>query len=345
MSTRQYLEDAATRHQVFLQRYGGGQSKEAWKVLNRLRRTINARLLQEPTIFQRERLNAVLRDVEELAQEAFGLITSKTIHGSQQLAHVEANFSKNLFDKATSFEAGFTLPAESQLITAVMTSNMKVNINSAVTIQDALQNFSKKKTTQIMRVISDSVSLGDTTPTIANKLSDVISTLQRRQLDTLVRTITNNTAAIARDEIYKANSDLMRGYEWVATLDNRTTLICGSRDGKVYTNPTDPKPPAHWGCRSTTIPVIHPEYDLGAKVTGKRPAVGASGVEQVSGKQTYGGWLKKQPVEFVDEALGVERSRLFRAGKLTLDKFVDPTGRVYTLAQLERMNPIATIEI
>jgi hypothetical protein len=37
MSTQQFLMDAATRHQVFLQRYGNGRSKEAVKLLNRLR--------------------------------------------------------------------------------------------------------------------------------------------------------------------------------------------------------------------------------------------------------------------------------------------------------------------
>jgi hypothetical protein len=44
MSTQQFLMDAATRHQVFLQRYGNGRSKEAVKLLNRLRKKINARL-------------------------------------------------------------------------------------------------------------------------------------------------------------------------------------------------------------------------------------------------------------------------------------------------------------
>jgi hypothetical protein len=49
---------------------------------------------------------------------------------------------------------------------------------------------------------------------------------------------------------------------------------------------------------------------------------------------------RRQNKEFIDEALGIERSRLFRAGKLGIDKFVDPTGRVYTLSELESMNPI-----
>jgi len=103
-------------------------------------------------------------------------------------------------------------------------------------------------------------------------------------------------------------------------------------------------PPAHWNCRSTTIPIIKPEFDMGAKIKGKRPSIGGTGVKQVSSRTTYGGWLKKQPTAFVDEALGVERSKLFRAGKFKIDAFTDPTGRVYTLLQLQKMNPIAFIE-
>jgi phage host-nuclease inhibitor protein Gam len=193
MSTKQYLTDAATRHQIFLQRYGGGQSKEAVKVLNQLRRSINARLSQEPTLFQRQRLATVLHDIELLSAEAFNNISAKTIRGSLDLANAEASFSTQLFNKAT-VEASFTLPASEQLVTAVMTSNMKVNINSAVIIEDALANFGKKKTAQIMRTISDGVTLGETTPTISRNVGNLINNLQRRQLDTLVRTITNNTS-------------------------------------------------------------------------------------------------------------------------------------------------------
>lgn len=345
MSTKQYLTDAATRHQVFLQRYGGGQSKEAQKVLNKLRRSILARLSQEPTTFRRERLQAVLEDIEQLTAVAFGDITRDTIYNTNQLARLEADFSVKLFNKSTTLETGFTLPTDEVLVAAVMSSQMKVNHNSAITIEAALANFGKKKAAQIGSIISDGVTLGETTPTISRNVSNIMSTLQRRQLDTLVRTITNNTAAIARDQVYEANDDVLEGYQWVSTLDGRTTLICGSRDGVVYPNtPSSPKPPAHWGCRSTTIPKVKPEFDIGAKLKGKRPSKGATGAKQVSGRVTYGGWLKKQPKPFIDEALGEERSKLFRAGKLSIDKFVDPTGRVYTLTQLADMNPFVFME-
>jgi hypothetical protein len=141
-----------------------------------------------------------------------------------------------------------------------------------------------------------------------------------------------------------ANSDVLEGYRFIATLDSRTTLICASNDQKVFPIGAGPMPPLHWGCRSATIPAVSPEFDVGSKLHGERPAIGGKGVTQVSGRTTYGSWLKKQPTEFIDEALGTERSRLFRSGKIKIEGFVDPTGRAYTLKQLESLNPMAFLE-
>lgn len=343
MSSRQYLVDAVTRHQVFLQRYAGGQSKDAIKILNQLRRNINARLMQEPTDFQRTRLVRVLEDIEALTAEAFRVISRRTIVGAQDLARVEAGFSVELFNKATK-NVEWTLPADATLTAAVMRHPIPVSTKSIRTIEGYLQEFGKKKTAQITRMISDGVTLGDTTPTIAKNVGTLINTLNKRQLDTLTRTITNHAASATRNVVYDENADIIDGYQWVATLDSRTTLVCGSRDGKTYKVGTGPMPPAHWGCRSTTIPKVKPEYDIGSKLKGTRASKGATGAKQVSGGTGYGGWLKRQPTSFVDEALGIERSKLFRSGKLSIDKFVDPTGRVYTLAELERMNPFVFTE-
>jgi len=345
MSTRQYITDVATRHQVFLQRYGNGQAKTAKKVLNRLRRNIQARLAQEPTVFQRQRLVDVLHDIDQLSIVAFTEIKEQALYGSKQLAFSEADYSAKLFDKTTTVETGFILPSDSQLIAAIDGDRMSINVNSAITPEGALDNFTKRKMTQIRNTISDGVTLGQTTQEISKNLSTTMSTLMARQITTVVSTITNHTSSVARQQVYEANKEVLDGYIWIATLDNKTTLICASRDQKVYSvEGNNPKPPAHYGCRSLTIPKVNPKYDLGAKIKGNRPSIGAEGVEQQSSNLSYGGWLKKQPPEFINEALGVERGRLFRSGKYTIDKFVDPAGRTYTLAELERMAPISFIE-
>lgn len=252
MSSTQYISDASTRHQVFLQRYGAGQSKEAVRALNRLRRDIMARLAQEPTQFQAQRLTAVLKDIEELSALAFKDMATNIKFGAMQLAANEAEFSAQLYNRATS--ANFSLPSEGALLAAVEIAPMTAPIgHKAITIDEALQAFGIKKAKQIVQTITDGVVLGDTTPVISRKLSETITTLQRRQLDTLVRTITNHVSSVSRAALYEANSDIINGYKWISTLDNRTTLICASRDGKTY--PVGgPLPPAHWGaCVENTL--------------------------------------------------------------------------------------------
>ncbi len=72
----------------------------------------------------------------------------------------------------------------------------------------------------------------------------------------------------------------------VATLDSRNTPVCRARGHKIY--PLDgPKPPAHWGCRSSIVPALKPEYQR--EIPGStRPSVGPDGVEQVSSGMSYG---------------------------------------------------------
>jgi SPP1 gp7 family putative phage head morphogenesis protein len=94
-------------------------------------------------------------------------------------------------------------------------------------------------------------------------------------------------------------------------------------------------------CRSTIIPKVDPRYNLLSEVKGERPAIGAKGVEQVSGQSTYGGWLRKQPASFQNEALGPDRAKLFRQGGLSIGKFTNFDGRTYTLDELRALHPLA----
>ena len=54
---------------------------------------------------------------------------------------------------------------------------------------------------------------------------------------------------------------------------------------------------------------------------------------QVPEAETYQTWLKKKSAAFQDDVLGPTRGKLFREG-LSLDRFVDQSGKEYTLKQL-----------
>jgi len=69
----------------------------------------------------------------------------------------------------------------------------------------------------------------------------------------------SNLGALA---IYEENRDILYGWEWTATKDERTCPICGAMDGKRFKF-DDPQlqPPSgsHPGCRCTIVPVLKDE--------------------------------------------------------------------------------------
>ena len=122
--------------------------------------------------------------------------------------------------------------------------------------------------------------------------------LANNQVRTIVRTTVNQVQTMASQEVYAANQDVTERYEYVATLDSKTTALCGSLDGKTFRYGEGPMPPQHFNCRSTTVPVIDDE-DLRKRFPDTRP----SSVGRVSQDESYPDWLNKNP-SMQTEALG-----------------------------------------
>lgn len=334
-----FLIDAATRHAVFVNRFGGGQSKEAQKLLKELQDEILARLAQEPTQFRRERLTSLLDEISGLTTESFQQFKETAVQNAQAFAEQEVEFAGEMIEKVIKDGIEVNLPNSDVINGIILNTPMDAKLaGSKTTIQGALDQFGIKKTQEILQTIRDGVLLGDTTPEISAKVKELVNFKQRRQIDSLARTIINQASSTARNSLYAENEDILEGYEWVSTLDNHTSLICGGRDGKIFQQ-GGPLPPAHWSCRSTTIPRVNPAFTI-AKLQGKRAAKGDQ-VGPINAQSTYGGWLRKQSKPFQEEALGIERTKLFRSGKFTIDDFTDPTGRTYTLEELRAQRELA----
>lgn len=331
--------DAATRHQIFVQRYAAGRERQAQVAIDRMIAEVSQRLSGELTEYSQARLSTLLADLRIASQQLLEALGEDIKSEAIDFAEYEAQFNQKMMQQG--IDADVSVPAPAQLSAAIYTSPMKLVPRETYSIADALNMFTNKKANQIVQTIKDGVALGDTNATIQTKLRE-LGVLQKQQAATLTRTITNHVSNEARYITLFENQDLMEGYEWVATLDSRTTLICGSRDGIVYEFlSTNPRPPAHFSCRSTIVPKVKPEYDLAADVTGDRPSKGAAGKQTVSASTNYGSWLSRQPAGFQDEILGTSRGKLFRAGGLKIDKFVDSTGAQYTLDELRKLEPLA----
>jgi len=336
------LLDGVTRHQIFVQRYAAGREREAVAFIERMITTVNTRLAGNITEFSRGRLEAVLFDLQGYARETLATYSSATVEEALKFAQYEVGFNERLLGRNIS--GNLTVPAPNQVSTAIFSNIMNVEPNRGYTIEQALQLFEGKKSAQIVDTIRSGVILGDTREQITTALIR-IGDLQKQQAATLTRTITNHVSTESRSLFMKENEDVLDGYEWVATLDGRTSLVCASRDGTVYPfgdDPiTSPKPPAHFSCRSTIVPKVKPEFDLTGGRVGERPSIGADGVEVVRGSTDYQSWLTRQPKAFQVEVLGKDRAELFRKGNLTLTNFVDRAGETISLIRLRELEPLA----
>ena len=175
----------------------------------------------------------------------------------------------------------------------------------------------------------------------------------RYQSRALVRTAVTQFATTAQDAVYRANQDVLRGFQYVATLDARTTPICSRNDGRVFDidDETAPRPPLHWNCRSTTIPVTKMYGDIDPTLdqvkTGAfrslSPRRRATMSGQASIVEDYDAWLRRQTYEVQVRHLGNrERVDLFREGNLKLRRFTNPNGRFISIDVLRRLNAQAT---
>lgn len=336
MSANDYLVEAATRHQIFLQRYAGGQINEVLPILERMAVDIENRLYRATTTFQINRLETLLRDIEAIIQAAGDDMSDTVLAGMRELVEYEAGFTERMLNGVLT--APVVAPSREQLLAAVTNSAARLVQGKNIihlTVPQMVAQFTEAKRSTVLQDIRASFIAGDAIGETIRKVANTTERSARRQSGALIRTATNHMATEARKQVYQANADVIEREEWVSTLDARTTLTCMGFDGKLYQIDQGPYPPAHFGCRSVRVPRVNP-MDTLFTGTGTR----ASRFGPVSAKRTYGGWLRDQSKEFQDEALGPERAALFRAGKISIDKFTDDQGRVLSLAELRALESL-----
>jgi len=197
------------------------------------------------------------------------------------------------------------------------------------TLAGIFDTFSVGVSREVMTAVQSGITAGSTNAQITSDVMGLVNTRTRAQAEAVVRTAANTTGSVARAEVYRQNADVLKGEEFSAVLDGRTTITCASLDGKIYQVGEGPQPPMHYNCRSVRVPVVDDRF-----AALREGATRASKDGPVSSQTTYNSWLKKQPDSFQSEVLGPERAQLFRSGGLSLDKFTDDAGKVYTLDEL-----------
>jgi len=174
--------------------------------------------------------------------------------------------------------------------------------------------------------------------------------LANHQIRTIVRTSVNQVQNQASQAVYAANSKVAPKYEYVATLDSRTSAVCRDLDGKQFAYNKGPTPPQHFNCRSTTVPVVDYEGLQKKYPNLEKPPVGKvvtrpSATGRVPQDTKYGDWLLQQDKKLQVKTLGnAKKVQYFKrlakkegSGQKAIKKFVRDDDSERSLKDLQRI--------
>ena len=167
----------------------------------------------------------------------------------------------------------------------------------------------------------------------------------------LTRTYTQTANTQAMEAVAQANSDIIKGYKRVETLDNRVCRICALADGSEYgLNEERPRLPSHIGCRGIYTIITKSWRDFGIDmddleqvtrpwVMRKPGAIGTGGRKIEEFGQTtenFSGWWESlSAAQKAKTSIGPVRGKLLESGAVKWGDLWDKkTGLPYTLEQL-----------
>jgi hypothetical protein len=365
------------QHQVGISQYTKTEITKALTQLERTQKAIINTLNTTPelTELSQIRLANELGGVSGQIQEGYKSINKEYKGSSADFVLSESGWQKDALSALSAGDVPIISLAE-------ITKSNPINFFEGKTFTQHLSKLQSKDKKAIKQAIIRGVALGRSNAEIAREIPSALK-LGKRDVTTLVRTGIQSNSAAVREGYFTNNTDIIEAIIWSSTLDGRTTqTICAPRDGLRY-EVVDKKPighslpwiggpPAHFNCRSSSVPVV-----TGVERTGQRQGVdfnkeakgnarsgirvetGAGGTvtgtlnkgqraefskkmgkgQQYSGKTNFEGWLHKQPKWFQDDYLGPTKAKLFRKGGLSLENFSEKTGKAITLKQLQKRFP------
>jgi SPP1 gp7 family putative phage head morphogenesis protein len=327
--------EVVIRNAIQLSRLANGVARDSDRILGELLDEIISRLIRiDPSAvsaesYRRGRVDRVMEAVERMAGETFPT-WERTIRdevariGVQQGQAAQALLVASLGGTGAAIRAGPSL----QTMRAAITRNPFLG--------DTLAQWAGAQEEALVRRVRRQIQLGMLREEsidelvrrirgrrVGNGFTGGVWRATTRDAEAVVRTAVTDVANTAAFETYSGNRRVSQAYQYVATLDDSTTLICISLDGTVYRYDDSgaPRPPQHFRCRSIIVPTIDWEgLGITPPAEGERIARNAETGkrEYVPARADYGDWLRRQSTAKQNEILGPSRARLWREGALSL---------------------------
>lgn len=336
----------AVRHQVLLERLKSGFYSDFNEVLNRLDKGTQEALMSldvdKISQLSKRDLGVLIAELRTLTNDLLTEQIESFTKDLEKLSRQEAKFEVDSIKEATIKTAVSTPPAGSAFTFA---NNLPIRATGTLP-KKFFGTMTRNEQDKLEAVIRKGWVDGATIPEMVQRVKGTrISNFQdgftkqaKARVEAQVRTATQHYSSASREKVWVDNSDIIEGYQWVSTLDSRTTQQCRSLDGRVFEVGEGPMPPIHYNCRSTTVADLDDDLaflDEGATRSARGPSGKSSSVDA---DETYYSWLKKQPKNFQDIAIGPTRGKLLRDGGLSADAFAKMNlGRNFQPMSLKAM--------
>lgn len=352
MTVNSDLQDKAIRHALAITNYGNGIADRIVRLLNSADAEIVEKIAQRIALIDArgydlgpkstKRLLALLDEIKALNSAIYAELHDSLAHELHGFATAEAGFQKAALDAALVVDITTKLPSASRLKAIVE----EVPFDGRL-LKSWTTGMEQGRIDRISDAIRMGMVQGEGTDAIVRRIkgtkaagyADGILDVSRRSAQSIVRTSVTHVSNVAAQETWKANSNVVKAWQFLATLDSRTTPQCGSKDGKVYPIGEGPIPPLHIRCRSISVAVTKSFRELGLDIDELSKSDRASMDGAIAGAPRYADWLKTKDAAFQNDVLGNARGELFRSGKLTLDQLVRNDGSLMTLDQLKAEYP------
>lgn len=251
MAANDEILDRTIRHQLFLERLKTQEANDIMGFFNTsvvpdIERTV---IQGDPTLKATVRFKRMESLYKSLISEGFIKIGVDHAASAAEIALMEAAFQKKILEGVTrELAIDFALPSATQL-KAIVNQDFVRGKFVKKWFKEIGDNLAGKVTEQIQIGLAEGESLPQIVRRIkgtrALRFTDGIVDKSRRDLNTIVRTSVNNVTTKAREMMFKQNEDVIKGVRYDATLDSRTTVICGNLDGRVFPILEGPRPPQH----------------------------------------------------------------------------------------------------
>lgn len=290
-----------------------------------------------------------------------------------EVSRLDVKHVASIYDEFTG--ANFKVPSDQQIDSFIKNVTMIMNENSNGQFSGYYNDYERKQIESIARSIVNKLVSGGRNGESNKEIATAIRGKYNSKsgqwrgglvntgnpnhwLNTLIRTAMSHFSNSARDRLYQANKDVIQDRVLIATLDNRTTFICRSRDLMRWdiNDDTYPRLPFHPNERSVYVvgvkglnplagaerPAVEgrsfneDDYKSRGKYRGRRD-LDIYNVRRLQLDVTHEQWLKRQPRAFVVSSLGKSRAKLFLDGNLELGQFVDKYGKTINLSDLRQI--------